>query len=63
MNGRNVAFQNGKNSPIHHENSLKQLALTVHGFIFKRAYYRKNFCVGGLGGLFLGGLFFWGGGG
>ena len=55
---RNFAFQNGLGLTI------KQLALTVHGLIFGRAYYRKDFCVWDLGGLFSGGLifFFWGGG-
>ena len=38
--------------------SLKQPALTVHGLIFGRAYYRKDFCVCDLGG----GVFFFGGG-
>ena len=37
--GRNFAFQNGLGLTI------KQLALTVHGLIFGRAYYRKEFCV------------------
>ena len=32
-----------KTAEQHHENSLKQLALTVHGLIFGRAYYRKDF--------------------
>ena len=32
------------------------IALTVHGLIFKRAYYRKDFCVWDLGGLFWEGL-------
>ena len=45
-------FQNGLSLTI------KQLALTVHGLIFGRAYYRKDFCVGDLGGLFSGGLTF-----
>ena len=27
------------------KNSLKQLALTVHGLIFKSAYYRRDFCI------------------
>ena len=26
-------------------NCLKQLTVTVHGFIFGRAYYRKDICV------------------
>ena len=54
-----------KNGVKHCENSLKQLALTVHGIIFGRAYFRKVFCVRDLWGLFSGGLifFFWGGGG
>ena len=42
-----VGFGN-KNSLKHYENSLKQLALTVHGLIqciFGRAYYWKDFCV------------------
>ena len=34
-----------KNSLKHHENSLKQLPLIVHGLIFGRAYYRKEFCI------------------
>ena len=34
-----------KNSLKHYENILKQLALTVHGLIFRRAYYRKDFCI------------------
>ena len=34
-----------KNRPKHYQNSLKQLALTVHGLTFGRAYYRKDFCV------------------
>ena len=34
-----------KNSLKHYENSLKLLALTLHGHIFGRAYYRKDFCV------------------
>ena len=58
--GRKFAFQNGLSLAI------KQLALTVHGFIFGKAYYRKDFCVWDLGGLFLGGLiifFFFGVGG
>ena len=56
--GRNFAFQNGLGLTI------KQLALTVHGLMFGRAYYRKDFCIWDLGGLFSGGLvFFWGGGG
>ena len=37
--GRNFAFYNGSGLTI------KQLALTVHGLIFGRAYYRKDFCV------------------
>ena len=36
--GGNFAFQNGLGLTI------KQLALTVHGLIFGRAYYRKDFC-------------------
>ena len=49
----------------HYENSLKQLALTVHGLIFGRAYYREGFCIGGFGRLILGRAyyFFFGGGG
>ena len=44
--------------------TIKQIALTVHGLIFGRAYYWKDFCVLVLGGLFSRGLiFFWGGGG
>ena len=42
-------------------NSLKQLPLTVKGLIFERAYYRKDFCVSDLRGLFSGGLILWGG--
>ena len=34
-----------KNSLKHYENSLKQQALTVHGLIFQRAYYRKDIDV------------------
>ena len=34
-----------KNSLKHYGNSLKQLALTVHGLIFGRTHYRKDFCV------------------
>ena len=34
-----VRFDKKKNSLKHYENSLKQLALTVHGLIFGRAYY------------------------
>ena len=52
-----------KNSLKHYENSLKQLSLIVHGLIFGRAYYQKDFCICDLGGLFRGGLFFWGEGG
>ena len=37
--GRNFAFQKGLGLKI------KQLALTVHGLTFERAYYRKDFCV------------------
>ena len=29
----------------YYENTLKQLALTVHGLILERAYYRKDICV------------------
>ena len=29
----------------HNKNSVKQLALTVHGLIFGRAYYRKDFGI------------------
>ena len=57
-----------KNSIKHYENSLKQLALTIHGLIFGRAYYQKDW-----GAYFQEGLFiylfiiiiiiFWGGGG
>ena len=36
---RNFAFQNGLGLTI------KQLALTVHGPIFGRAYYQKDFCI------------------
>ena len=54
--GRNSAFQSLK----HFENSSKQLALTVHGLIFRRAYYRKDIYVSDLGGLFSGGLIFGG---
>ena len=35
--GRTFAFQNGLGLTINH------LALTVHGLIFGRAYYRKDF--------------------
>ena len=34
-----------KNSLKHYENSLKQLALKVHGLIFGWMYYRKDFCL------------------
>ena len=54
--GRNSAFQSLK----HFENSSKQLAPTVHGLIFRRAYYRKDIYVSDLGGLFSGGLIFGG---
>ena len=47
--GRHFAFQNGLGLTI------KPLALTVHGHIFGRAYYRRDFCVSDLGGLFQGG--------
>ena len=30
---------------LDNKNSLQQLAITVHGLIFGRAYYRKDFCV------------------
>ena len=45
--GRNFPFENGlgltnKNSLKHYENSLKQLALTVHGHIFGRACYWRD---------------------
>ena len=43
---------NNKSSFKHKDNSLKQLTLTVHGFIFRRAYYWKDSCVCDLGGLF-----------
>ena len=42
------------------KNSLKQLALTVHGLIFRRAYYRKDFCVKDLKGLIFRRAYFWG---
>ena len=53
-----------KNSLKQYKNSLKQPILTVHGPIFGRAYYRKDFAsqllFGGGGyfreGLFVGGL-------
>ena len=32
--------------------TIKQLAITVHGLIFGRAYDRKDFCVQDLGGFF-----------
>ena len=48
--GRHFAFQNGLGLTI------KQLALTVHGHIFGRAYYQRDFCVSDLGGLFQGGV-------
>ena len=35
--------RDNKNSLKHYENSLKQLALTVRGLIFGRAYYRRAF--------------------
>ena len=44
--GGNFAFQNGLGLTI------KQLALTVPGLIFGRAYYWKDFCVSDLEGLF-----------
>ena len=34
-----------KNSSKDHENSIKQLTLTVRGHIFGRAYYWKNICI------------------
>ena len=51
--GRNFAFQNGfglsiktaKHTKITAYNSSKKLTVTVHGLIFRRAYYRKDFCV------------------
>ena len=36
--GRNFAFQNGLGLTI-----KKQVILTVHGLIFGRVYYRKDF--------------------
>ena len=49
-----------KNSLKHYENSLKQLALTVHGLIFGRAYYWKDFVSEIWGTYFREGLFFGG---
>ena len=46
------------NKTRHKDNSLKQLTLTVHGFIFGRAYYPKDICVCDLGGFFSGGSIF-----
>ena len=49
-----------KNSVKHYENSLKQLALTVHGLIFGRAYESEIW--GGrlrFGGLIFGRACFW----
>ena len=37
--GPELAFQNGLGLTI------KQLAVTIHGLIFRRAYHRKDFCV------------------
>ena len=58
-----------KNSLKYYKNTLKQLALTVHGLIFERAYYRKDIPVseilgggGGGGGGISGRAFFLGGG-
>ena len=52
---------------LDNKNSLKQLALTVHGLIFGKAYYWKDFCFrdfgDGGGGLVSGkASVFWGGG-
>ena len=54
-----------KNGVKHCANSLKQLALTVHGIIFGRAYYRKVFVRLRFVGLIFGRayFFFFGGGG
>ena len=30
---------------LNNKNSPKQLTLTVHGLIFGRAYYQKEFCI------------------
>ena len=57
-----------KNIPKDYENSLTQLALTVHGLIFGRAYNQKDFCIWGAyfrEGLFIYFIYFFfvGGGG
>ena len=39
VTGRNFEFQNGLGL------IMKQLVLTLHGFIFGRVYYRKDFYV------------------
>ena len=50
--GRNFAFQNGLGSTI------KLLAQTVHGLIFGRAFYRKDFLRLRFGGLIFGRAYF-----
>ena len=55
--GRNFAFQNGFGL------SIKTVTITFHGLIFRRAYYWKDICIRDLGGLFLGELIFFLGGG
>ena len=57
-----------KSSLKHYENLLKHVALTVHGLILGRTYYRNDICFCDLGGLFSGEhkciyIFFLGGGG
>ena len=47
-----------KDSLNNYKNSLKQLALTVHGLIFRMAYYRKDFASEIWGAYFREGLFF-----
>ena len=37
--GRNFGFGLDK------KNSFKQLTLTVHGFMFRRAFYQKDICI------------------
>ena len=51
--GMNFAFQNwsgltiktAQNTKKTALNSFKQLTLTVHGLMFRRAHYQKDFCV------------------
>ena len=64
--GRNFAFQNelGFTIKTDYENSLKQLAVTVHGFIFGRALLLEGVLPLRFGGLiFRRASFFWKGGG